>query len=68
MTAVLGLVFFGGVLLLQQLFRVFTGQESDAALVLSTLAIIVLFTPLRKQLQAGIDRRFYQHKCGPDRR
>ena len=62
MTAVLGLVFFGGVLLLQQLFRVFTGQESDAALVLSTLAIIVLFTPLRKQLQAGIDRRFYRAK------
>ena len=62
LTVALGLVYTGSVVLLQQLFRRVLGQEQDIAIVASTLAIAALFQPFRRQIQAGIDRRFYHHK------
>ncbi len=62
LTASLGLIYFGGVVLLEQLFHALTGQASPLAVVISTLAIAGLFTPLRRTLQNVIDRRFYRQR------
>jgi hypothetical protein len=62
LTAMLALVYVGGVVGLQAAFRALTGQESTLAVVASTLAIAALFGPLRRRLQALVDRRFYRRK------
>jgi hypothetical protein len=62
LTAVLALVYVGSVVLLQGVFRTLTGQESQLAVVASTLAIAGLFIPLRRCLQSLVDRRFYRRK------
>jgi hypothetical protein len=62
LTATLALIYVGGVVSLQALFRVLTGQESTLAVVASTLVIAALFNPLRRWVQAFVDRRFYRSK------
>ena len=62
MTTTLVLVYLGGVVALQAALRVLTGQESTLAVVASTLAISALFGPLRRRVQAFVDRRFYRRK------
>ena len=60
LTGALLLVYFVSVAAFQWLFEALTGQQSNLAVVGSTLAIAVLFQPLRQRLQATIDRRFYR--------
>jgi hypothetical protein len=62
LTATLVGLYFGGIVLLQRVFVVFTGQQSTLAVVASTLLIAALFTPLRRHIQSFIDRRFYRKK------
>jgi hypothetical protein len=62
LTATLVLVYIGSVVSLQAAVRVLTGQESTLAIVASTLAIAALFNPLRRRVQAFVDRRFYRSK------
>ena len=64
LTASLVLVYVGGVTATQAAFRLLTGQQQQPqlAVVVSTLAIAALFNPLRRRLQAFIDRRFYRSK------
>ncbi len=62
LTAVLALVYLGGVVILQRIFIGLTGQESQLAVVASTLVIAALFGPLRRRVQVFIDRRFYRRK------
>jgi hypothetical protein len=61
LTALLALIYFGGVVLLQQLTRSITAS-SDLAIVVSTLVIAALFFPLRRRVQSTIDRRFFRRK------
>jgi hypothetical protein len=60
LTLLLALVYFALVFGLQALARLFTGQVSQSPIVkvASTLAIFVLFQPLRHRIQRIIDRRF----------
>ncbi len=62
LTVALAGLYYGMVLLLGQVFRALTGQDSPVVVVLSTLLIAALFTPLRLRFQAVIDRRFYRQK------
>jgi hypothetical protein len=62
LTISLALVYFGGIGVLQGLFRALTGQEFSLAVVASTLLIAALFNPLRRRVQRLIDRRFYRKK------
>jgi hypothetical protein len=64
LTALLALVYFGGVATVQAIFHALTGQEQQPqlAIVVSTLVIAALFNPLRRRIQSFIDRRFYRRK------
>ena len=61
-TAVLALIYFGTIILLQSLVGQATGEQSPIIIVLSTLLIAAMFNPLRQRVQQFIDRRFYRQK------
>ena len=62
LTAALVVAYVGGVVSLQYAFRALTGGESQIAIVASTLAIAAAFDPLRRRVQAFVDRRFYRRR------
>ena len=62
LTATLVALYFGVILVLQGIFVFLTGQQSTLAVVASTLLIAALFNPLRRRVQAFVDRRFYRSK------
>jgi hypothetical protein len=66
LTAILGLLYIGGVIGLQTLVNGLThapgGESSPPVIVATTLGIVVLVRPLRDRLQTFIDRRFDRRK------
>ena len=62
LSAILVALYFGGIVVLQRVFVLLTGQKSTLAVVASTLLIAALFTPLRRRIQYFIARRFYRRK------
>jgi hypothetical protein len=64
LTAILALVYLGGVTITQSVLQRLTGREElpQLAIVASTLVIAALFNPLRRRIQGFIDRSFYRRK------
>jgi hypothetical protein len=62
LTAMLVALYFGGIVVLQRVFVLLTGEKSTLAVVASTLLIAALSTPLRRRIQSFIDKRFYRRK------
>jgi hypothetical protein len=62
LTAILAAIYFGGIVVLQRVFVALTGEKSTLAVVASTLVIAAVFNPLRRRVQAFVDRRFYRKK------
>jgi len=60
-TAGIAVAFFAVIVVLQSLFRPFTGG-SEIAVAISTLASVALAQPLRVRTQAFVDRRFYRSR------
>jgi len=64
LTAIVAGLYAGVVALLQRVFQSVTGDRSDAAIVISTLILASVFTPLRKWLEGIVDRRFKAAPAG----
>src|SRR3954447_62943 len=58
LTAILAGCYTAGVALFQRLFTTVTGDRSDGAVVITTLVLAALFTPIKNWLQVLVDRHF----------
>jgi len=57
LTAILAGIYTASIALSQRLLAA-TRQKSDMAIVLTTLVVVVVFTPIKNAVQATVDRRF----------
>jgi hypothetical protein len=67
LTAILAGVFAAATALSQRLFIAVAGQSSDGAIVLTTLVVVAIYAPVRKRVEAVVDRYFKydQREFGP---
>jgi hypothetical protein len=66
-SAILAGVFAAATALAQRVFISVAGQSSDAAIVLETLVVVAVYAPVRKRVEAVVDRYFKydQRAYGP---
>jgi hypothetical protein len=65
LTAILAGLYAASIRLFQWLFVLITGQESEAALVLTTLVLATTFTPIKTWLEKRAGRRFDSRADAP---
>lgn len=65
LTAILAGVYTASIRLFNSLFTAVTGEASDAALVITTLVIAASFTPIKRRLEAFVERRFRSPEPAP---
>jgi hypothetical protein len=58
LTGIVAGLYSASVALFQRLFQALTGESSDGAIVMATLILASLFTPLKNTLQSFVDKRF----------
>jgi two-component system NarL family sensor kinase len=58
LTAVLAGVISVSVTVLQKIFQAVTGEKSDVAVVLTSLILVSVFTPVKTRIQSVLDRAF----------
>jgi hypothetical protein len=58
LTAILAGMYSASITLFQRLFMATTGEKSDAAVVMTTLFLASMFTPIKNGLQGFVDKRF----------
>ena len=58
LTAILAGLYTAGIRFFNALFTTATGEESDIALVVTTLALATSFTPIKQWLERQVERRF----------
>jgi hypothetical protein len=58
LTAILAGVYSASIALFQKLFVAVTQEQSDAAVVITTLILASSFTPIKNGLQGAVDKRF----------
>jgi hypothetical protein len=65
-SAVLVAAYVGGVALFESLLAPFTAGNG-IAVAISTLAVVALFQPVRRQIQSAVDHRFFRAKYDAER-
>jgi hypothetical protein len=58
LTGIVAGLYAASVALFQRVFIALTGQQSDAAIIVTTLIVASLFTPIKNSLQNLVDKRF----------
>jgi hypothetical protein len=67
LTFTLAMVYFGSIALMQSIIRPFGMRDSPFGVIISTLVIASLFSPLRRHIQIVMDRRFYRSKYNAEK-
>jgi hypothetical protein len=62
LVGILGGLYAASIAFFQRVFVTATGDTSDAAVVITTLVLAGVFTPIRKALEGAVDRRFKPHE------
>jgi hypothetical protein len=65
LTAIVAGIYTASIALSQRVLAA-TGQKSDMAIVLTTLVVVVVFTPIKNAVQATVDRRFKEVPRSPE--
>jgi hypothetical protein len=60
LVACLAALYVGGIYAIDRVVRTASGQSGTLAVTISTLAVAVVFQPLRARIKRGVDRRFYR--------